>query len=1220
MHDISRYQQLFEASPHPYLILQADADFTIVAVNDKYLEVTGTRREAIIAHGLFDIFPDNPNDPACSSVKDLRISLNRVLSGKCPDTMSVQKYDIPLRDGSGNFVLKYWSPINTPVFDSQGDVTYIIHHVEDVTEFIISRERAGREQSTQLTLDKVEVRIERMEAEIMHRTAEVKQANQALKEAMEELSRLNRRLTELDQLKSQFFTNISHELRTPLTLILAPLENCLRQFAHDNRSVNIERREVELMLRNARLLYRHVTDLLDTAKLEAGCVKMYWAQLDLAKTVRGTASHFELLARNRNIKYRVIGPDMLMMTSDSEKLQRILLNLLSNAFKFTPDNGCITVRFCAHEDQVQIDIQDNGPGIPANMREYVFERFAQVESSLRRSYGGAGLGLAIVKDFVSLLDGEVMLKDAPGGGVLFSIIFPFKACVDSTLLDTFTSLDATMLNETINELQPPGPPEVTAVSTATHDLPLVLVVEDNVDMNRFVADALRMHCRVVCAFNGQQGLEQAQAISPDLILSDIMMPVMNGEQMVQELRQRAELAEIPIIMLTAKSDNELCLRLLKMGVQDYLNKPFTVEELLARIEKRVAERQRIKGQLRKNEVHFQATFEQAAVGMAMISLEGRWLRVNCKLCEILGYSHNELMALTVLEITYADDANVDLDYVRQMLRGEITTYSTEKRYIRKDCSVNWISLTVSLIRKPDQTPDYFIAIIADIQVRKETEANLREAQRIANLGHWKWNIDLNSHTWSEELYRIYGRDLEMPAANYQEVQQYFTAGSWSNVAAAVEKCLTLGLAYQCDAEVVRADGSYRWIIARGEVIRDADDRITVLHGTVQDITERKLAEVALQESKQQLKLFIEYAPVALAMFDREMRYLALSQRWRSDYLLGDRDLLGLCHYDVFPSIRENWLDIHRRGLAGEIIRVDEDCFEWIDGRIQWLRWEVRPWYQATGAIGGIMIFTEDITQQKGTEKELQQLNANLEKRIAERTVELNTLNQSLESFVYSISHDLKAPLRSVEGYSRLLEEDYNGRLDDEGRLFISNIRTSVTRMNELINDLLAYSRMERRKLESNILDLNAIVHQVLAERNEDIALHQIEIVTSLSSLTVHGDREGLTLVLRNLLENAIKFSKNSPQPNIELGAHQNGYQITLWIRDNGIGFDMKYNHRIFEIFERLHRIEDYPGTGIGLALVKKAMERMGGRVWAQSVPGEGATFYLELFAAQENPK
>lgn len=1214
MHEIPPYQQLFETSPHPYLVLRADSTFTIVAVNNKYLEVTGTRSEAMVGRGLFDIFPDNANDLASDSVNHLLTSLNHVLSTKHADVMSVQKYDIPLRDGSGNFVPKYWSPVNTPVLDAQGHVIYIIHHVEDVTEFVISREQTNHAKKTHLS--KVEARVERMEAEIMHRAAEVKAANRALKAAMEELSHLNQRLTELDQLKSQFFANISHELRTPITLILAPLEKRLSQLANDEESAR-ERREIELMLRNARLLYRHVTDLLDAAKLEAGCVKTFWEQLDLAKLVRITASHFESLALNRHIAFEMISPKTLVIESDSEKLQRVLLNLLSNAFKFTQDDGRIAVRLSTTEDQALIEIQDNGPGVPVDMRERVFERFAQVENSINRHRGGTGLGLAIVKDFVGLLSGKIILEESPGGGALFKINLPRKAPANAPFRDTPASLDAIILHEAVEELQPHVPVVLTTALVSANELPLVLVVEDNVDMNHFIAETLRPYYRVVCAFNGAQGLEQALLISPDLILSDLMMPVMDGEQMVQELRQWPHLIDVPIVMLTAKADDALCVRLFKMGVQDFLSKPFAVGELLARVGKRVTERQRMKEQLRESEARFQATFEQAAVGMAIVSPEGRWLRVNNKLCEIVGYSHDELIALSFQDITHADDLNVDLDYVRKALAGEITTYSMEKRYLCKDSSVVWVNLTASLVRKPDQSPDYFITIIEAIQARKETEVNLREAKRIANLGHWKWDVSTNSHTWSEEIYRIYGRDLDLPPASYQEVSQYFTPESWANLATDVEKCLTQGLAYQRDAEVVRSDGEHRWIIARGEVIRDAADRIMALHGTVQDITERKLAEVALQESKEQLRLFIEYAPASLAMFDREMCYLALSQRWRDDYLLGDRDLLGLCHYDILPDIRDEWKAIHRQCLAGEVVRADEDYYERADGSMQWLRWEVRPWYQVNGAIGGMVIFTEDITTQKEAEEALHQLNVNLEKRIAERTAELNVLNQSLESFVYSVSHDLKAPLRGVEGYSRLLEEDYNDCLDEEGRLFINNIRAGVTRMNELINDLLAYSRMERRKLESNVLDLTTLVQQVLMECDKDITSHHIEIATHLPPFRVHGDREGLALVLRNLLENAIKFSKHSPHPRIEFGASQEGHHVTLWVRDNGIGFDMKYNQRIFEIFERLHRLEDYPGTGIGLTLVKKAMERMGGRVSAQSAPGEGATFYLELPSVQE---
>lgn len=499
------------------------------------------------------------------------------------------------------------------------------------------------------------------------------------------------------------------------------------------------------------------------------------------------------------------------------------------------------------------------------------------------------------------------------------------------------------------------------------------------------------------------------------------------------------------------------------------------------------------------------------------------------------------------------------------------------------------------------------------------------------------------------------------------------------------------------------------------------------------------ALAALRESESRFKLFIDYAPAALAMFDRDMRYLAFSRRWLDDYQLGERELFGLCHYDVFPEIDDNLKAIHQRGLTGEIIRVEEDCFRRNDGRQQWLRWEVRPWYLDAGGVGGIVIFSEDITARlaaktalrdsearmraligtipdliflkdlngvyllcnpvlerligareadiightdydffdaeqaeffrandrraleatvpvineewltfaedtyrglfqtvktpvtnadgqpigvlavgrditllRQTEENLRISNVGLETRVAERTAELEALNQSLESFVYSVSHDLKAPLRGIEGYSQLLQEDYGENLDDDGRFFIANIRTGVARMGELIDDLLAYSRMERRKLETLPVDLTELIEHLLAEKADDIAARGTEIVTDLLPVCVQADSNGLSLVMRNLLENALKFSANSVPPRIEISVRLQDNHALVQIADNGIGFDMVYHERIFEIFQRLHRLEDYPGTGIGLALVKKAMQRMGGEVWAESVPGQGARFYLQL--------
>lgn len=372
---------------------------------------------------------------------------------------------------------------------------------------------------------------------------------------------------------------------------------------------------------------------------------------------------------------------------------------------------------------------------------------------------------------------------------------------------------------------------------------------------------------------------------------------------------------------------------------------------------------------------------------------------------------------------------------------------------------------------------------------------------------------------------------------------------------------------------------------------------------------------ALRESEARLALFIAHAPAALAMFDRDMRYIAASRRWRTDYGLGERELRGVNHYEVFPEIGEDLRAVHRRGLAGEVVGSEEYRFERADGSVQWVRWEMHPWLDSDARVGGIVIFTEDITARKLAEDELHALNATLEARVAERTAALATLNQSLESFVYSVSHDLKAPLRGVEGYSRFLLDDYAEQLGDEGRLFIRNIRNGVARMGELIDDLLAYSRMERRPLSPESLDLAAVVARVIEERAAEISERGLHLNVELPSLPVRADSEGLQMVLRNLLENALKFTRHTPRPAVNIRGRVTDGRVELSMEDNGVGFDMRYHDRIFEIFQRLQRVEDYPGTGVGLALVRKAMDRMGGRVWAQSSPGQGATFFLDLPAA-----
>ena len=247
-----------------------------------------------------------------------------------------------------------------------------------------------------------------------------------------------------------------------------------------------------------------------------------------------------------------------------------------------------------------------------------------------------------------------------------------------------------------------------------------------------------------------------------------------------------------------------------------------------------------------------------------------------------------------------------------------------------------------------------------------------------------------------------------------------------------------------------------------------------------------------------------------------------------------------------------------------------------------------------------------------SETRYRELTTELEQRVGERTTELKRAYDQLEGFSYAVAHDLKAPLRAINGFAHLFEAEMDGQLSPRAHEHLARIRNGSLKMATLIDDLLSYSHVDRRGMQPSLVSLPALIDSGIAHYADEIQRRNIRLATSLESMTVRVDAEGLQLAMRNLLENALKYTRDTAQPRIEISCRRNEKGVLLSIADNGIGFDMEYHDHIFRIFQRLHRDDQYPGTGIGLALVHKAVERIGGRVWAQSKTGQGATFYIEL--------
>jgi PAS domain S-box-containing protein len=684
---------------------------------------------------------------------------------------------------------------------------------------------------------------------------------------------------------------------------------------------------------------------------------------------------------------------------------------------------------------------------------------------------------------------------------------------------------------------------------------------------------------------------------------------------------------------------------------------------------------------KQKEEKFRALFESAPDAIYIIEPSTlRILERNHKAAEMDGYSDEDIAHMTVPDLHPPEDHTLLHERLARgsEVGGVLPLHTTHHR--RKDGQLVPVEESQEIVDAGGEK--LILSIVHDITERMRAEealrrsaASLADAQRIAHVGSYDWNLVNGLAWWSGEMCRIFGVDPESFVPTLENSLKIMPPQDRIAVQAAIKEAIEGRKPYDVEHGILRPDGSERIVHAHGEVIFDEAGKAVRLVGTSQDITEQKQAEQKLHRLNRALRTLSNCNQVLVRaaeeshLLEEVCGILVHEGGYRMAWVgYGENDEGKSVHPVAHAGFEDGylqtasitWADTERgRGPTGTAVRTGKAVvvrdFRADPSLAPWREEALKRGYASGIALpillndpvlGSLTIYAEEPNafdseeiqlltelsndlaygvqalraraERQRAEEEIRRLNEQLEQRVEERTAKLEAANKELEAFTYSVSHDLRAPLRHIDGFSKLLVEEHGAELSPDAQEYVATIRDSALQMGRLIDDLLNLARVGRKELAMQVTGLNSLVEEVRTELNRANPERSIEWKVETLPF-VECDPALMKQVFVNLLSNAVKFTRPRKPAVIEVGATQQEGRPVVFVRDNGVGFSMKYANKLFAVFQRLHRSEDFEGTGVGLATVQRIIIKHGGRVWAEAELDKGATFYFTLGSPDDPP-